>query len=174
MAFFSCVTVIPGGGRATDMQQYKVNKYASVIYRMSHAYFDIELKSYHIGCGQQFFLLRIFEQKGISLAELAQTGYFDKGTVTRAVSKLAEQGYVEIRPDKADKRIHRLYTTAQAEPVVDATYKMLDRWDEVVLTGLSREERDIVDRLLAKMAENACRFTEERKKKECSKEQTLK
>lgn len=153
------------------MQQYKVNKYASVIYRMSHAYFDIELKPYHIGCGQQFFLLRIYEQKGISLAELAQTGCFDKGTVTRAVSKLAEQGYVEIRTDELDKRIHRLYTTAAAKPVIDVIYQMLLRWDEAVLAGLTRREREAADGLLAKMAENACRFTEERKKKECSKEQ---
>ena len=58
--------------------------------------------------------------------------------------------------------------------MIDVIYQMLLRWDEAVLAGLKQREREAADGLLAKMAENACRFTEERKKKECSKEQTHK
>ena len=67
-----------------------ISKNASIVYRSSQAFFDETLAPYHIGCGQQFFLMRIYEQPGISQFELAETGSFDKGTCARAVKKLEE------------------------------------------------------------------------------------
>lgn len=46
------------------------HRHISTIYRLSQAYFDKKLKPYGIGCGQQFFLLRIHEHPGISVLEL--------------------------------------------------------------------------------------------------------
>lgn len=65
-----------------------ISKHTSIVYRSSQAYFDETLAPYHIGCGQQFFLMRIYEQPGISQFELAETGSFDKGTCARAVKSL--------------------------------------------------------------------------------------
>ena len=83
----------------------------SIAYRLSNRFYDRVLSPYQIGCGQQFFLLRIYENQGISMYDLARMGRFDKGTVTRAVQKLEEQGYVRCVPDERDKRVRRLYTT---------------------------------------------------------------
>lgn len=63
-------------------------KYISIIQRNTGRYFDISLEPDHIGSGQQFFLLRIAENEGLTMLDLAQTGSYDKGTVTRAVQKL--------------------------------------------------------------------------------------
>ena len=71
----------------------EIGKYISILQRLSNIYFANELSSYQIGCGQQFFLLQIFKNPGISLQELASNGSFDKATATRAVKKLEEEAY---------------------------------------------------------------------------------
>ena len=63
-----------------------INRYANRIYTKC-------LHDFPIGSGQYFFLLRIYENDGISLYALAQMGFFDKGTVSRGVQKLEEAGY---------------------------------------------------------------------------------
>ena len=92
----------------------------SIAYRLSNRFYDRVLSPYQIGCGQQFFLLRIYENQGISMYDLARMGRFDKGSVTRAVQKLEEQGYVRCVPDERDKRVRRLYTADMVEPIAKA------------------------------------------------------
>lgn len=88
-----------------------ISKNASIVYRSSQAFFDETLAPYHIGCGQQFFLMRIYEQPGISQFELAETGSFDKGTCARAVKKLEELGYLRRETRSSDRRSVQLYLT---------------------------------------------------------------
>ena len=137
-----------------------ISKHASVIHRLSHIYFDLELSAFGIGCGQQFFLLRIADKPGISLLSLAQEGYFDKGTTTRAVKKLEEQGYVRRVADEKDKRIIRLYATEEAQRILPEIRGMLMRWHEKLTEGLSEAEQETADRLLERMAENAHAYLE--------------
>ena len=58
-----------------SLPTYFFTKFTSIIYRLGNRYYDRELARYQIGCGQQFFLLRIHENEGISMYDLAQTGY---------------------------------------------------------------------------------------------------
>ena len=62
-------------------------KFISVIQRNTQKYFDSILEDYHIGGGQQFFLVHIYENNGITMYDLAKLGQFDKATVTKAVRK---------------------------------------------------------------------------------------
>ena len=96
---------------------YFFTKFTSIIYRLGNRYYDRELARHQIGCGQQFFLLRIYENEGISMYDLAKTGYYDKGTVTRAIQKLEELSLIRCQVDEADRRIRHLYTTPAARPI---------------------------------------------------------
>lgn len=127
----------------------------SIAYRTANRFYDRVLSPWGIGCGQQFFLLRIHENQGISMYDLAQIGLFDKGTVSRAVQKLEEQGYVRLETDDRDKRIRRLYTTEKALPVIDEIYAARRRWNELLTRGMEPEEAEKVRALVARMAENA-------------------
>ena len=69
--------------------RYSIN--ASAISRYANRNFDLCLRHLPISSGQQFFLLRIYENPGIPLNGLAQMGFFDKGTVSRGVQKLEER-----------------------------------------------------------------------------------
>lgn len=133
----------------------------SVAYRMGNRYYDRVLSPYQIGCGQQFFLLRIYENRGISMYDLACLGWFDKGTVTRAVQKLEDLGYVRAQQDSQDKRIRRLYTTPSAEAVVQAIYQARERWNMLLTRGMTEEETVQARALLSKLAENAMSLEQE-------------
>lgn len=133
----------------------------SIAYRMANRYYDRVLAPWGIGCGQQFFLLRIYENQGISMYDLARMGLYDKGTVTRAVQKLEELGYVRSEADECDKRVRRLYATEAAEPVVQEGYAARIRWNEMLTQGMAPEEAEMARALLSRMAENAIRALEQ-------------
>lgn len=71
------------------------------------------------------FLMRIYEQPGISQFELAETGSFDKGTCARAVKKLEELGYLRRETRSSDRRSVQLYLTGQGEQLVPVIQGML-------------------------------------------------
>ena len=134
------------------MEQTYFTKYISILYRQGNRYYDRELAKYNIGYGQQFYLPRIYENQGLSMYELARLGHFDKGTVTKAVQKLEEQGYVSIQTDERDKRIRRLYTTEQ---VIQPLYRVRCHWHETLIRGLAADEVGRAEQMLKTMAQNA-------------------
>lgn len=137
---------------------YYLGRHASILYRQANRFYDRALAPYGIGCGQQFFLLRIFEHQGINVLDLARLGQFDKGTATRAVQKLEEEGYIRSEPDPQNRRMRRLYTTPAAEPIVQEVFAARERWNQILTRGIRQEEIEQADKLLAHMAENALNY----------------
>lgn len=127
----------------------------SIAYRLSNRFYDRVLAPYQIGCGQQFFLLRIYEHNGISMYDLARMGQFDKGTVTRACQKLEELGYIRSEPDRRDKRVRRLYVTEKAAAAAREVYEAREHWNALLTRNMSPEEADLARSLLERIAENA-------------------
>ena len=83
----------PYGLEVERMNEHReIGKYISILQRLNNMYFANQLSFYQIGCGQQFFLLQIYKNPGMSLHELASYGQYDKATATRAVKKLEEEG----------------------------------------------------------------------------------
>lgn len=143
-----------------DESAASLGRSISIAYRMGNRFYDRELAPLGMGCGQQFFLLRICENRGISMYDLARMGLFDKGTATRAVQKLEELGYVRSEADECDKRIRRLYATQAGEDVVRAGYAARERWTALLTRGMTPEEAETARALLSRMAENAIRALE--------------
>lgn len=95
----------------------------SVLYRNMMKYFDHVLSQYDIGSGQLIFLTYINENEGCTMNDVTNVCEVDKGTTTKSINRLIEQGYVQTRADEKDKRSKRLYTTTQATEVMNAIYK---------------------------------------------------
>ncbi len=144
----------------------EIGKYISILQRLNNMFYANRLSSFQIGCGQQFFLLQIFNNPGMNLHELALNGNYDKATATRAVKKLEEEGYVRTEMEEGDKRVRRIYLTDLAKPVVEKTQECVDEWAEIILEGLTGEERQEAEQLLIRMAANAHRFNTKQKGKE--------
>lgn len=139
-----------------------ISKYSSMVYRLSQIYFDEQLAPYHIGCGQQFFLLHIYRHPGINQYELAYQDHYDKGTAARAVKKLEEQGYVLRRSDEHDRRITKLYVTKKGEAIVEMINQVLADWHAIITDGLSDEECEVTERLMGRVAANAAAFVKKK------------
>lgn len=95
----------------------------SILFRNTQKYFDKVLAQYDIGSGQLIFLFSIYEHEGITMQEVTQIGELDKGTTTKSIQKLIEQGYIQSRIDENDHRVKRLYTTSKAAGIMNSLYE---------------------------------------------------
>lgn len=124
-----------------DREHVTILKFISILQRNTNRYFDIMLEEDGIGSGQQFFLLRIYENQDITMLDLSRLGSFDKGTVTKAVQKLTEESYVTVTTDQNDKRVRHLHTTDKALPVIEKLYNVRNKWIDSILRNLDEDER---------------------------------
>lgn len=124
-----------------NKEHVTILKFISILQRNTNRYFDLMLDEYGIGSGQQFFLLRIYENQDITMLDLSRLGSFDKGTVTKAVQKLTEEGYVTVTTDQNDKRVRHLHTTDKALPVIEKLYEVRNEWINSILRDLDEDER---------------------------------
>ena len=93
-----------------------------------------------IGTGQALILARIYSSHGTTQTHLCGMLGLDKSTVTRAVNRLVEAGYVEKRRHPADRRSHELLSTNMAKvfgPQFDLADKSLI---QALITDFSEEE----------------------------------
>lgn len=114
----------------------------SVIQRNYYRYLDMRLEEFQIGAGQQFFLTYIYENDGITMFDLAKGGRFDKGTVTKGIQKLLEQGYVSVEIDERDKRVRHLHATSRAKPVIEKIYQIRKDWKAFLTKDMSEDEKE--------------------------------
>ncbi len=137
------------------MKKYCLGKLASIITQSGHCFYNRELAPLGIGWGQQFLLLRIHENEGTKILELAKKCFLDQSTTTRALQKLEQQGYIryEVNPD--DHRIRHVYTTQEAIPVIEATLSAMRQWEQILVQNMDPNEAVLAYRLMVKMAQNA-------------------
>ena len=129
----------------------------SILYRNTQKFFDKVLSQYDIGSGQLLFLFFINEHEGITMQELSQNGEVDKGTTTKSVQRLIEQGYVQARTDENDRRIKRLYTTEKVSEVMKTLYE----YRQELRIGLSADvDFETFETLLGKVVENSRAYSE--------------
>ena len=104
-----------------DKSNFLIN--LSVLYRNTQKYFDRLLTRYDIGSGQLIFLLCINESEGITMQEVTNLTEVDKGTTTKSIQRLIDQGYVQAKTDENDRRVKRLYTTQKAVDIMNVIYE---------------------------------------------------
>ncbi len=118
----TCFIFMTEGDSMSEQSNFVLN--LSVLYRNTQKYFDKVLVPYDIGYGQLMFLLCINENEGITMQELTRIGEVDKGTTTKSIQRLIDQGYINTRQDENDKRVKRLYTTEKAAGIMGVVYDL--------------------------------------------------
>lgn len=142
-----------------------INKYASILYRISQTFFDEKLAPYHIGSGQQFFLLRVYLHPGISQQELAEKGYYDKGTTARAVKKLEQEGYIYRKVSNHDKRITQVYVSKKGEAIVPIIVEAIGQWKDIITNGMSEQEIEMMENGMRIVSDNARAYAKGNRKR---------
>lgn len=71
-------------------------------------------KKYGLQRGQFVFITRIVENQNINLKQLARNVRVDKTTVTKAIQKLEDSGYIIKQTDHIDNRVIHLFPTEKS------------------------------------------------------------
>ena len=133
-----------------DQSNFLLN--LSVLYRNTQKYFDRALVPYDIGSGQLIFLLCINENEGITMQELTALSEVDKGTTTKSIQRLIDQGYVQSRTDEKDHRVKRLYTTENASAIMPAVYEFRNQMRTILAADV---DFPAFEKALSAVADNA-------------------
>ncbi len=115
----------------------------SALYRSTQKYFDRNLAEYGIGSGQLYFLFMIYENEGIPMQKLSSLADMDKGTITKSVRRLLDEGYAEMRTDESDKRIRRIYTTEKTAGIIHDLYRIRNSYVQELFKDIPEEKQEL-------------------------------
>jgi len=93
----------------------------------------------------------LLDEDGLKSSEVAERAWSSPGTMTAVVGTLARDGFVERKPDEADRRIVRLYLTEQGRALI--TYYVTQaapRWRKA-FDFLDKDDEAVVRRFFVQM-----------------------
>ena len=85
--------------------------------RLMRTVFDRRVRRLELTRAQWLVLARLNRRPGASQSELADMMEVEKASAGRMVDRLERKGWIERRADPVDRRINRLYLTAEAENI---------------------------------------------------------
>ena len=88
---------------------------------------------------------------GASQRELARRMRIEPPTLVRHLDKLADDGYVERRPDPDDRRVVRVIVTSKGRARLTALHKVASRVDAELRSLLTEREVDVLGKALMKI-----------------------
>ena len=122
---------------------------SQAIYRHSRVSAE-DLQSAHYA-----FVLAICRKPGRSQEELARELCLNKSTVARNLNSLEERGYITREALASDKRQFSVYPTDKMLAVLPEIREASREWMELLSEGISAEELEVFDSVLARMQERA-------------------
>lgn len=94
------------------------------------------------------------EEQRLSMKELERYFGVAQSTVAGIVSRLEQKDLVEAFGDAADKRVKLVHITPAGELCCAEAACQMNEAEERLLRGLSGEEQEALNRLLARVADN--------------------
>ena len=116
----------------------------ALLYRASQKNLDERLRPYGIGSGQFYVLMPLFCEDGINQDAITRIIQVDKASVTRAVQKLVDEGYVVRKRDETDRRSCRVFLTKKGRAIQPAMTMIAQDWEDLLLSGFDPVERERV------------------------------
>lgn len=132
----------------------------SVLYRSTQKYYDRMLQSIRLTYAQLPILIMIYEQEGVSMRDIAQSGVYDKGTISKSVKHLEQQGFIRIETSRQDKRNKELYTTDYAKQQMSMVYSIRRDWWQHLVKDIDQDGFDTFISSYEIMAQNAREYAE--------------
>lgn len=108
--------------------------------RLLHTYVDHRAKEHGTTRAQWSVLGRVRRQEGLTQVDLASQLELQPISLVRLLDRLVEQGYLERRTDKQDRRMKRLYLTDAGRIFVEELDPLGHAIRGDVLEGLSIED----------------------------------
>ena len=124
------------------------------ISRLMRTQFDDRARDMGLTRSQWRVMVFLARSEGVNQSGLAEMIEVDRMTIGRMVDRLEASGWVERRPDASDRRVHRLYLTRAARPLLDKMIVLANDVQEAALEGLSVADRKKLGELLSAIMNN--------------------
>ena len=125
----------------------------SDVARLMRTVFDRRVREIGLTRAQWLVLTRVYRRPGASQTELAEMLEIDRANAGRMIDRMEKGGWLERRPDDADRRIWRLYLTTEARRLHARMWKLAETTVSDALDPLSLAERTEFTRLAARVKE---------------------
>jgi DNA-binding MarR family transcriptional regulator len=93
----------------------------------------------------------LVRNEGINQAGLADLLEIRPMTLVRQIDRMEEAGWIERRPDPADRRARRLFLTAKARPILGRIWNVANETRDEALAHLSAPQADTLIDLLGRV-----------------------
>ena len=113
-----------------------------------------QLSRLNLHSGQETLLKALADSDGMSMSDLAATLGVQPPTVTKMISRLAAQGYVERRAAPGDARQAQVLLTEQGREAIAAIDKLWKRIEKTALADIDDKDRKRLRKLLRQVERN--------------------
>lgn len=108
-------------------------------------------KEFGLNNNLYIYIVRVCEQPGMFLGELADNVQIDRTTAFRTIKKLVKLGYFELKKDSVNQKIKRVYPTEKAMDIYPQLHEYEQKQSDFLLSNLSTEEIAQLKQLMAKL-----------------------
>ena len=112
----------------------------SDVARLIRTAFDRRVRALGITRAQWLALTRLHRHPGVSQSELADLMEIERASAGRMIDRMEANGWVERRALNGDRRVKRVYLTAEAEQVHRRIWRVAEATVEGALGDLSAQE----------------------------------
>ncbi len=98
-------------------------------------------KLYVVTPPQWGILSLLAETDGLTIGTFSQKRRVDAPTITGIVSRLELSGLVERRHDSQDRRVVKVYLTAEGQAIIPYLNETTETYNAILTQGLSREDQ---------------------------------
>jgi len=110
------------------------------------------LKDQQASAAEWVLLRKLYERGEAIPKEMAESLGMTRGAISKIVDKLEAKGWISIKGTPSDRRIQVLSLTRSGRQVVPVMARIADQNDERFFRCLTTNERDVLRKLLAKLA----------------------
>ena len=125
-----------------------------IIARALDSMANIEFRHVDLAKGQYLYLVRIVENPGIIQEELSDLLKVDRSTVARSVKKLESKGLIERRSVAGNLKNKELFATDTGKKLYPFILSEHTYSEQQALTGFSKEEAQLLEKMLSKVRQN--------------------
>jgi DNA-binding MarR family transcriptional regulator len=116
--------------------------------------FEVRAREISLNLAQAKILVRLEKNEGVSQARLAELAEVEPMTMVRLLDRMETDGWLERRPDPADRRARCLYLTAKAKPILSEIWRLIEETRAELFAGVSKAERDLFMTVLERLHDN--------------------
>ncbi len=126
----------------------------SILHRQSDVFLSRRLSDLKLNATQFAYLMCLCEHPGSSQEQLSSLMRIDKGSVSKSIHQLVEQGYVTQTVSETDKRQYQLSPSEKTLALYPRFHELVMEYEKSITQDLTPIETDILKNLIEKLTEN--------------------